>query len=302
MCAITLWAYQLLDASDGKQARRTGNSSPLGLLFDHGCDALNGVLSGLTVAATLQMGATKWEAFGLVVVGGMTPFFFATWEEFYTGSLDLPGPINGPNEGLLVMYCIHAHAAIYGPSIWLSTDNPLGVANHTLFLLVTALCAIATVTSCNVLGVGRKIGTGIAGALLRDALPYFLLIALSIGWYILDPKYHEQNPRMATWIFGLLCCKLCMHVMLSHLCVEPMSLFRKSFVPLILIVAKTANDQQHFVDLPPLSLTEDHNRFVLGCFGIVLLSYIQMVYSVCSEMCAALGIKCFTVKPYKKEA
>lgn len=25
---------------DGKQARRTGSSSPLGQLFDHGCDAL----------------------------------------------------------------------------------------------------------------------------------------------------------------------------------------------------------------------------------------------------------------------
>jgi len=24
---------------DGKQARKTGNSSPLGLLFDHGCDS-----------------------------------------------------------------------------------------------------------------------------------------------------------------------------------------------------------------------------------------------------------------------
>jgi phosphatidylglycerophosphate synthase len=28
--------YQTLDAVDGKQARRTGTSSPLGQLFDHG--------------------------------------------------------------------------------------------------------------------------------------------------------------------------------------------------------------------------------------------------------------------------
>jgi ethanolaminephosphotransferase len=26
---------------DGKQARRTNSSSPLGQLFDHGCDAIN---------------------------------------------------------------------------------------------------------------------------------------------------------------------------------------------------------------------------------------------------------------------
>jgi len=30
----------MFDNLDGKQARRTNTSSPLGLLFDHGCDAL----------------------------------------------------------------------------------------------------------------------------------------------------------------------------------------------------------------------------------------------------------------------
>lgn len=39
--AIGLFIYQSLDAIDGKQARRTGTSGPLGELFDHGCDALN---------------------------------------------------------------------------------------------------------------------------------------------------------------------------------------------------------------------------------------------------------------------
>ena len=38
-CAACLFLYQTLDAMDGKHARRTGNSSPLGQLFDHGCDA-----------------------------------------------------------------------------------------------------------------------------------------------------------------------------------------------------------------------------------------------------------------------
>lgn len=31
-----LWIYASLDAIDGKQARRTGTSGPLGQLFDHG--------------------------------------------------------------------------------------------------------------------------------------------------------------------------------------------------------------------------------------------------------------------------
>lgn len=53
--AISLWAYSTLDAIDGKQARRTQSSSPLGQLFDHGCDAfsVSFLLINLSEAAQL---------------------------------------------------------------------------------------------------------------------------------------------------------------------------------------------------------------------------------------------------------
>ena len=41
LSAFAYLAYRMLDEMDGKQARRTGNSSPLGLIFDHGCDAFS---------------------------------------------------------------------------------------------------------------------------------------------------------------------------------------------------------------------------------------------------------------------
>jgi hypothetical protein len=36
LAAACLATYSVMDNMDGKQARRTGSSSPLGLLFDHG--------------------------------------------------------------------------------------------------------------------------------------------------------------------------------------------------------------------------------------------------------------------------
>lgn len=39
--AFCVFMYQTFDAIDGKQARRTKTSGPLGQLFDHGCDAVN---------------------------------------------------------------------------------------------------------------------------------------------------------------------------------------------------------------------------------------------------------------------
>lgn len=39
---------------DGKHARNTGNSSPLGLLVDHGCDALTTFLYMMSLANILK--------------------------------------------------------------------------------------------------------------------------------------------------------------------------------------------------------------------------------------------------------
>lgn len=59
-CAVSLFCYQTLDAIDGKQARRTGTSSPLGQLFDHGCDALNTVFICTVLAAAWRLGDHPW--------------------------------------------------------------------------------------------------------------------------------------------------------------------------------------------------------------------------------------------------
>jgi ethanolaminephosphotransferase len=41
LAAFCYFMYRMFDELDGKQARKTGSSSPLGLLFDHGCDAFS---------------------------------------------------------------------------------------------------------------------------------------------------------------------------------------------------------------------------------------------------------------------
>lgn len=117
--SLALLSYQALDNLDGRQARRTGSSSPLGHLFDHGCDALNVTITGVSFAAVAQFGPTLW---GLLLFWalGMAPFFFATLEEYFTGALVLR-EINGPNEGLLFMEAFLMATAVCGPSMWTRT-------------------------------------------------------------------------------------------------------------------------------------------------------------------------------------
>ena len=55
-CALGLFIYQTLDAIDGKQARRTKTNSPLGELFDHGCDSLSTVFVSVASCCAVRLG------------------------------------------------------------------------------------------------------------------------------------------------------------------------------------------------------------------------------------------------------
>ena len=54
--AFCIFFYSTLDAIDGKQARRTNSSSPLGQLFDHGCDSFSMTFFILAICQAGQVG------------------------------------------------------------------------------------------------------------------------------------------------------------------------------------------------------------------------------------------------------
>lgn len=112
---IGIFFYQTLDNMDGKQARRTGTSSALGMLFDHGCDAINAGLSAIPVGSALGTGWTVNLFFSLWC--GFVPFYFQTWEEYYLGEMNLP-PINGPSEGLLIAVGMCFCSFFNGSQFW----------------------------------------------------------------------------------------------------------------------------------------------------------------------------------------
>ncbi|VAI54173.1 unnamed protein product [Triticum turgidum subsp. durum] len=110
---ILLFLYQTFDAVDGKQARRTNSSSPLGELFDHGCDALACTFESLAFGSTAMCGnATFW--FWVI---SAVPFYFATWEHYFTNTLVLP-IVNGPTEGLMLIYVCHIFTFFTGAEWW----------------------------------------------------------------------------------------------------------------------------------------------------------------------------------------
>lgn len=80
---LSLIAYVNLDCMDGKQARRTQTSSPLGQLFDHGCDALSVGLIIVNVATSANLQLSPQMV--LMMAGPLGVWILAQWEEYHTG-------------------------------------------------------------------------------------------------------------------------------------------------------------------------------------------------------------------------
>ena len=84
-CALMLFLAQTFDAIDGKHARNTKRSSPLGQLMDHGCDSMDNFLYTIVIAQLFLFGDSVDTIIVQILV--QIPFYTYTLEEHYTGKL-----------------------------------------------------------------------------------------------------------------------------------------------------------------------------------------------------------------------
>lgn len=132
---LCLWIYSTLDNLDGRQARRTNSSSALGQFFDHGCDAITGVLEMIKVSITFNFGPTSSTFYFAFLMG--VGFFMTSWEEYVTHAFYL-GRINGPDDGLLFLSIVQVLAGI------LPTSFVNAMALNAFTKLCFIICCIGT--------------------------------------------------------------------------------------------------------------------------------------------------------------
>ncbi|XP_022878380.1 choline/ethanolaminephosphotransferase 1-like [Olea europaea var. sylvestris] len=304
---LLLFLYQTFDAVDGKQARRTNSSSPLGELFDHGCDALACAFEGLAFASTAMCGR---DAFWFWVISAV-PFYCATWEHYFTNTLILPA-INGPTEGLMLIYVVHFFTAIVGSEwwaqhfgkcipflSWIPIINEVPMYKAVLFLMI--VFAVIPTVSFNVYNVHKVVQARKGNLLLALAMlyPFIVLLGGVLIWDYLSPTDLIGNyPHLIVVGTGLAFGFLVGRMILAHLCDEPkglktnmcMSLF---YLPFAIANALTArlNDRVPLVD---------EFWVLLGYCVYTASLYMHFATSVIHEITTALGIYCFRIT--RKEA
>lgn len=189
--------YYTLDCMDGKQARRTNSSSPLGQLFDHGVDCLCLLTHLSMVQAWYQAPPRTYLA---IQSSLQFSFFVAQWEEYYTGVLPHATGNVGVTEvnyGLALASLINAgfdHGPVYSTIL---TD-----AFYDSTILPRRFVDVIAVPFCKFLGFHQ----------LRDVMAagwYFMvsmLIVLSVVrvWQHVTPP--QRVPAILKFVSPCLAC------------------------------------------------------------------------------------------------
>ena len=85
-----VFTYYTIDNVDGKQARRTQSSSPLGMCMDHGCDVLGVSFIALGVAQLIGVGDEIPILFTsqIAVLG---TFWASVWSQYHSKGILILG-------------------------------------------------------------------------------------------------------------------------------------------------------------------------------------------------------------------
>ncbi|KAI1477046.1 hypothetical protein K445DRAFT_19026 [Daldinia sp. EC12] len=309
--AFGLFMYQTMDNVDGKQARRTGTSSGLGELFDHGIDSLNCTLGSLLETGAMALGTSKSGVF--TALCPCLPMFFSTWETYHTHTLYL-GYFNGPTEGLLIACSLMAISGIYGPGIWTEPIvNIVGkqylfgfdevVADHSIrdiwILIIIGSLVLGHMPFCvlNVVKARRRNNLPV--------LPVFLewipmaVYTLSIGAWLYSPysTLRSENHLVLfcltmSLVFGRMTTKM----ILAHLTRQPFPYWTVMLAPLV--GGAFLGNLPRF-GLPAISADLEH-YYLWAYFIFAFIVYFRWAYLVTTSICNFLGINCLTI-PYEKQ-
>ncbi|XP_059059478.1 cholinephosphotransferase 1 isoform X4 [Achroia grisella] len=287
LCALGVFIYQSLDAIDGKQARRTGSQSPLGELFDHGCDSISTVFIALGACIAVKLGEyPTWMFFQCICA--MTLFYCAHWQAYVTGTLKM-GRID-VTEAQYSIIAIHLVSATLGPGFWstqiagaLEARYSLALAAVTGTFLTVGTLAAAIVTG----GVGKN-GSTVAGtSILSPVIPFSLVVVPAfIIFQKSESQVYENHPALYIMAFGMVAAKVTNRLVVAHMTKSEMEYYDWSLLgPSMLFL------NQYFNNAIP-------EYYVLWlCTIWVCIDLVRYCGQICLEICDHLKIQLFRISP-----
>lgn len=227
--ALGIFLYQTFDACDGIHARKTGQSGPLGELFDHCIDSLNTTLSLYPFCSVTGIGYTHTFIFSQFAV--LCNFYLSTWEEYHTHMLFL-SEFSGPVEGILMVCVTFILAGIFGPQVVWHTEiitfslHGYDVSIETLDLMVafSAVSLLFNILSArrNVIAHYKKEDNKTFQSKQIEALtgliPFFVYYASVFAAVYIEPNFISLPFIMS---IGLTMAFVVGRIIIAHLTKQP---------------------------------------------------------------------------------
>ncbi|PSC75152.1 CDP-Ethanolamine:DAG ethanolamine phosphotransferase [Micractinium conductrix] len=313
--AFATFFYLHMDCLDGKQARRTRNSSPLGQLFDHGCDALAVHLVLTNVACSLNL-AMGWRPIAAAFII-MVPWVLAHWEEYHTGIMVYGNGAFGVTEANYSVVLLHLFTWAIRPQSWLirpfaslvALPSVAAVLPRPVAALLAALqlnelvsitiCSMAAQLACQQITRvvrlagskqlehttlpkaehgNKQLGRAAAMAHLAQLAALFMM-----GWALLSlPATAPWQARVHNATFGVIYALQATRLIMAHMSKEPFSI---ALWTIAAMAAQILNHMFGWVD--PLTCAYAVN-------AVVVVGYLHYVICMVREICAFLKIPCLT--------
>ncbi|XP_069963889.1 cholinephosphotransferase 1 isoform X3 [Bactrocera oleae] len=219
LCAFGLFVYQSLDSIDGKQARRTNTQSPLGELFDHGCDSISTVFVALSACISCQLGQyPNWLFFQCFCAIGL--FYCAHWQTYVSGTLRF-GKID-VTEAQFTIMAIHIISAVFGSDVWQARLPLLGYEARVLSLYlifgiyILFVCRYARVIMTE--GCGKN-GSSVAGtSVLSPSIPLTMVILPALIIAQKSPQnIFTEHASLYILAFGMVAAKVTNKLVIAHM-------------------------------------------------------------------------------------
>ncbi|KAH8555120.1 CDP-alcohol phosphatidyltransferase-domain-containing protein [Umbelopsis sp. PMI_123] len=305
--AAGLWLYSTFDNVDGRQARRTGNSSPLGELFDHGCDSVNCAFVAILQAAGMGMGHSVQSAILAIITA--LGFYLSTIEEYHTGVLYL-GYINGPTEGLILSCIVFIISGLKGPDIWqlplgsLFNSMPSSIQDTTMadlfvygfafFFIFTHLpvCIHTIYQSC------RQKGQEFWPVILHEFFPIVVFTGLCYAWVQSPNSSILSGQHLILFITttGIIFGRIASKVIIAHLTKSDFPTFSALLTPIFIGVFLV--DFPRLLHINPILSPRGELAYLWGFFAFVVIAYLRWAIIIINQFCDYLDIQCLKI-PYK---
>ncbi|XP_023171218.2 cholinephosphotransferase 1 isoform X2 [Drosophila hydei] len=219
LCALGLFVYQSLDSIDGKQARRTNTSSPLGELFDHGCDSISTIFVALSACISCQLGHyPNWLFFQCFCAIAL--FYCAHWQTYVSGTMRF-GRID-VTEAQFSIIAIHLVSALLGPEIWLTKMPIAGVSwNYTILVFITFGYTLNIINFLKMFieGGSGKNGSSVAGtSVLSPSIPLTLVVLPALMIAQKSPEnIFTEHASVFILAFGMVAAKITNKLVIAHM-------------------------------------------------------------------------------------